>query len=425
QRIGSAGSSPKRRSDKNNNRTTKSKTGHTQSGMTPDSDEMIPGEVRSISKLVDFTKHERNWLIANLKLSTQLIDHNIQVLLNVLNFLSRKEGIFYRYTPRMRGDYDRIFIEPGKHYTFPDQESLAMAHIMVVEAEDPAKLFRLGESREIRGAYGTVYQVFYHNSHAYHNLEMALKKMDHRSERSRRNNLNEIALMRYFKHPNIVSYINSYEMNDEEIWMLMEYMDGGTIQEAIQNFSFTEKYVAYILKQILHALEYLHSLRIAHRDLKSANIMINSKAEVKLVDFGFSIDLTDLGADIHMCGSPYWMSPEMIQEKPHDTLVDIWSLGIVAAEMMKGVVPHHRSKIRAMFLSATTGISFSREKKYSSHWSNELFDFLACCLQLEPCKRHTASELLKHPFINNAATKAEMLEILPLLFMSKTISRYS
>eukprot|EP01133_Synstelium_polycarpum_P002489 gene2489-2832_t len=277
-----------------------------------DSDDLIPEEVRSISKMMDFSKSERKWLISTLKLSPQLIDENLSVLLNVLNFLSKKEGVFYRY-----------------------------------------------------------------------------------------------------------------EKNDEEIWMVMEYMDGGTIKEAISNFTFTEKYVAYIIKQILHGLEYLHSLNIAHRDLKSANIMLNSKAEVKIIDFGFSIDLTLLKADIHMCGSPYWMAPEQIQEKPHDLSVDIWSLGMMVAEMMKGVVPHHKSKIKAMFLAASVGISFSREKKYSSHWSNELFDFLASCLQVDASKRPSASQLLQHPFIATAATKQETLDILPLVFMSKTISKYS
>ncbi|EFA84844.1 putative protein serine/threonine kinase [Heterostelium album PN500] len=496
-----------------------------------DSDDLIPEEVRSISKFIDFTKTERKWLVQTLNLSSEMIEENLQILLNVLNFLSRKEGVFYRHPcqangnnqisskpssrrgttdpaadtavqpqqptslsssgtssplrnsgthissqqqqllqqqqqfnnnhqnvdgtnfsvqqlqsqllqqqqqltqsannqqhlspqpTRHRSDYNRIFIEPGKYYQFPDQESLAMARL-VVEEEDPAKLFRIGTEMEIKGAYGTVYHVFYNNCQ-YNNVELALKKLDHKSERNRRNNLNEIALMRYLKHPNIVTYINSYEKNDEEIWMLMEYMDGGTIKEAIQNFSFTEKYVAYIIKQILHGLEYLHSLNIAHRDLKSANIMINSKAEVKIIDFGFSIDLTTLKADIHMCGSPYWMSPEQIQEKPHDCSVDIWSLGVMAAEMMKGVVPHHRSKIKAMFLASCVGIKFSRDKKYSSHWSNELFDFLAICLQMDSSKRPTPTTLLQHPFIATAATKQEMLDLLPLLFISKTISKYS
>jgi len=324
---------------------------------------------------------------------------------------------------KTKGDHDRIFIEPGKYYPFPESESFALARL-VVEEEEPSKLFRMGENAEVKGAYGTVFHV-YHVSGQYANMEMALKKMDHKSEKNRRNNLNEIAILRYLKHPNIVSFINAYEKNDEEIWMVMEYMDCGTIKEAISNFTFTEKYVGYITKQILHALEYIHSINIAHRDLKSANIMINSKAEVKLIDFGFAIDLTLLKADKHMCGSPFWMSPEQIQEKPHGLSTDIWSLGMVVAEMMKGVVPHHKSKIKAMFLTGSVGIKFTKEKKWSAHWSNELFDFLETCLQTDPNRRPTPTQLLEHPFIANAATKTEMLDLLPLLFMSKTISKLS
>ncbi|EAL66586.1 hypothetical protein DDB_G0281649 [Dictyostelium discoideum AX4] len=325
--------------------------------------------------------------------------------------------------PMRRSDYNRIFIEPGKFYIFPESESFALARL-VVEEEDPSKLFRIGENAEVKGAFGTVYQVFYVNGQ-YNNVDVALKKMDHKSEKKRRNNLNEISILRYLKHPNIVTYINSYEKNDEEIWMVMEYMDGGTIRDAISNFTFTEKYVAYITKEILHSLEYLASLNIAHRDLKSSNIMINSKAEVKLIDFGFSIDLTHLKQDINMCGSPFYMSPEQIQDKAHGLAVDIWSLGIVVAEMVRGRVPHHKSKIKAMFLAGTVGVKFSKEKKYSCHWSPELFDFLNVCLQMDPTKRPTPTQLLQHPFIATAATKAETLDLLPLLFMSKTLSKLS
>ncbi|EGC29193.1 hypothetical protein DICPUDRAFT_96000 [Dictyostelium purpureum] len=509
-----------------------------------DSDDFIPGEVRSISKILDFSKSERKWL-SSLNIPQELLDQNIHVLLNVLNFLSRKEGILYIQAqnnhsiisnnsssitpstsssnlyqnqqqqqihqqqiqqqqiqqqqqqqqqqtlntinednqnctynqqptsnqstpiltiqpsqqlvnnphnssksnlnnllnsssggtisvvqdgaippqPMRRSDYNRIFIEPGKYYAFPEAESYALARV-VIEEEDPSKLFRTGENPEIKGAFGTVYQVFYVNGQ-YNNIDVALKKMDHKSEKRRRNNLNEISILKYLKHPNIATYINSYEKNDEEIWMVMEYMDGGTIKEAVSNFSFNEKYVAYITKEILHSLEYLHSINIAHRDLKSSNIMINSKAEVKLIDFGFAIDLTHLKQDIMMCGSPYYMSPEQIQDKPHGLAVDIWSLGIVVAEMVRGFVPHRKSKIKAMFLAGTVGIKFSKEKRSACHWSTELFDFLDCCLQIDPSKRLTPTQLLQHPFIATAATKQETLDLLPLLFMSKTLSKLS
>ncbi|KAF2070357.1 hypothetical protein CYY_008328 [Polysphondylium violaceum] len=350
-------------------------------------------------------------------------NQNLAQLANGNHHHHHQDGAALLEKVKTKGDHDRIFIEPGKYYPFPESESFALARL-VVEEEEPSKLFRMGENAEVKGAYGTVFHV-YHVSGQYANMEMALKKMDHKSEKNRRNNLNEIAILRYLKHPNIVSFINAYEKNDEEIWMVMEYMDCGTIKEAISNFTFTEKYVGYITKQILHALEYIHSINIAHRDLKSANIMINTKAEVKLIDFGFAIDLTLLKADKHMCGSPFWMSPEQIQEKPHGLSTDIWSLGMVVAEMMKGVVPHHKSKIKAMFLTGSAGIKFTKEKKWSSHWSNELFEFLETCLQTDPSKRPTPTQLLEHPFIANAATKTEMLELLPLLFMSKTISKLS
>ncbi|GAM28224.1 hypothetical protein SAMD00019534_114000 [Acytostelium subglobosum LB1] len=280
-------------------------SGHRYHSSDEASDDLIPEEIRSISQVADLSTSERRWLTTTLKIPPQLIETHLAVLLNVLNYLSRKQGVFYclipeeqrrRHSisrmftssrsrtpstsstpastspslhsygpsinlkcsggsglavavsavpssdvltlqPRRRGDYNRIFIEPGRYHSFPEQESLAMARL-VIEEEEPSRSFKPCEqSTVIKGAFGAVHHMLYSNSLSpFNNLEVALKKMDHKSERNRRYNLNEIAMLRYLKHPNVVGFVNAYENRDEELWMLMEYMDGGTIREAIQSF---------------------------------------------------------------------------------------------------------------------------------------------------------------------------------------------
>jgi serine/threonine protein kinase len=173
-------------------------------------------------------------------------------------------------------------------------------------------------------------------------------------------------------------------------------------------------------------------------DLKAANVMLSVKGEIKLstrsllpisrsivladvrvtVDFGLAVDLS-AGPKVEMCGSPFWMPPEMIFKKPHSFPVDIWSMAVSIIELANKRPPNSDSAVRAMFTSAVIRPpSLDKPEK----WSEDFHNFLGRCLVVDPAKRATASELLQHPFLNKAASTAEMMRILKEVFVSTHLS---
>jgi len=236
------------------------------------------------------------------------------------------------------------------------------------------------------------------------------------TKKSKRTNFNEIGFLTFCKHPNIVKYFRAH-LVDDEIWLVMEFMQGGTLSEAVEKYSFGETSVAYVAREMLSALEYLHKNNLVHRDLKSANVMLTVEGKIKLIDFGLCVDHTQRKL-CHMAGSPFWMPPEMILSIPHGTPADIWSLGICLLELIIGTPPNRKSPIRAMFLAATEGIAIPDIEKRSA----EFLDFIARCLQIDQTKRATSSELLRHPFLLKADSQDTMKKILAQIFISNAIN---
>ena len=122
----------------------------------------------------------------------------------------------------------------------------------------------------------------------------------------------------------------------------------------------------------------------------------------------------------NMVGSPFWIPPEMIRKEQHGPPADIWSLAILCLEMAYGKPPHRSSALKAMFYLAS-GIPPSLGE--GEKWSDEFKDFLSCMLKLDPKERHTAEQLLKHPWMEQAADRKAMAEILHHIFVEKSLER--
>jgi len=210
----------------------------------------------------------------------------------------------------------------------------------------------------------------------------------------------EIFIMKTCKHSNIVRYHDSFIVDFIELWVVMEYLENGSLTDILNQHDFglylDEPHIAFVLLEILTAIYYIHKLDIIHRDIKSDNILI-SNTGIKITDFGYSARLDNSRQKRHtIVGTPYWMAPEYTKEQGHDNKVDIWALGIILMEMCEGEPPYlDLPPVQALVKISTQGIPDLKEPR---KWSSELKDFLSKCCSVDPNKRANAEQLLKHTF---------------------------
>ncbi|XP_052223430.1 serine/threonine-protein kinase 3-like isoform X2 [Dreissena polymorpha] len=262
-------------------------------------------------------------------------------------------------------------------------------------AKPPEEVFdllgKLGE-----GSYGSVYKSLHKES----GQVLAIKQVP--VDTDLQEIIKEISIMQQCDSPYIVKYYGSYFKNTD-LWIVMEYCGAGSVADImkLRNKVLNEEEIATIVYYTLKGLEYLHSKRKIHRDIKAGNILLNTEGHAKLADFGVAGQLTDTMAKRNtVIGTPYWMAPEVIQEIGYDCVADIWSLGITALEMAEGKPPYGDiHPMRAIFMIPTKPPpSFRNPDK----WSPEFIDFVSKCLVKNPEQRATAVELLQHEFIRNA-----------------------
>lgn len=257
--------------------------------------------------------------------------------------------------------------------------------------EDFQKIEKLGE-----GSYGEVWKY----KHSKTGTVTAIKKIPVDNDLDEI--LNEIKIMKQCRSPYIISYYGSY-FKDNELWIVMEFCGAGSVNDLMRVLDkcLNEEQLAVVLKDSLQGLEYLHSMRKLHRDVKAGNILLTEDGTGKLADFGVSGQLSDNMAKRQtVIGTPFWMAPEVIQEVGYDTKADLWSLGITAIEMAEGRPPYSNiHPMRAIFMIPSRAPPKLSEP---SNWSDDFNDFIAKCLIKNPDDRPTATELLKHPFITKA-----------------------
>ncbi|XP_023802517.1 serine/threonine-protein kinase PAK 1-like [Cyanistes caeruleus] len=217
-------------------------------------------------------------------------------------------------------------------------------------------------------------------------------------------------IMKSYRSPSVVNYLDSYLVH-EELWLVMEYMDGGTLTDVISKTYMSEGEIAAVSRECLQGLDFLHSNHVIHRDVKSCNILLRTDGSVKLADFGLSAQLTpEQSHRRSVAGTPWWMAPEVVLCLPYGPKVDIWSFGIVGIEMVERQVPHDsRSSLSVQLLIAKGGTPQLRQPKLLSAL---LRDFLSCCLQTDEAQRWSAEELLQHQFVTSAKPGSSLVPLI-------------
>lgn len=226
----------------------------------------------------------------------------------------------------------------------------------------------------------------------------ALKFVEPKNDTERQIIVNEVGVMRMCAdNQGVLKVIEAYDYK-QRLWIFVELMDDA-LTSYVQTLhkSYSENIVKYVLRKSLEGLHYLHQRHIIHRDIKSDNLLMNAKGEVKLADFGYAVQLTEERAGRKSkVGTVCWMAPELIRgERQYTTKVDIWSFGIFAMEMADGDPP---------YISEPQGrVIFNIVKKdpppIQKKWSANFQDFVKKCLIKDPATRWDAQQLLDHPFL--------------------------
>ena len=213
----------------------------------------------------------------------------------------------------------------------------------------------------------------------------------------------EIDILKIGQHPNIIKLYDIYE-NENYIYIIMEYCSGGDLLSYFEHYEYElkETKVCEIIHKLSMAIYYLHSYGIVHRDLKPENILMTDltpEADIRLLDFG----LSKIVGNEEKCTEPYgtlsFVAPEVLQGKPYDKSVDLWSIGIITFLLLCGYLPFDDKHSEREIARQTIQDPAPFESKIWSKYSSEAKNFVEGLLQKKPEKRLSIKEVLEHPWI--------------------------
>ena len=251
------------------------------------------------------------------------------------------------------------------------------------------------------GSFGKAYLASVDNDEKKYVIKQVL--IQGMTDQEKKETLNEAIILKKLDHPNIIKFKEVFIQRKpvEALNIVTEYADGGDLEQKIKeqkNKPFTEAEILDYFTQICLALQHLHKKKIIHRDLKSGNVFLMKSGIVKLGDFGISKGLkSSRDKAVTMVGTPYYLSPEIIMNKPYDAKSDIWALGVLLYELLTFKMPFNAKSLPLLSIKINKGEYAPPSSKYSS----EIKDLLKKCLTLKPELRPSIDEILKLPLIKD------------------------
>ncbi|KAH8373751.1 hypothetical protein KR009_009398 [Drosophila setifemur] len=252
----------------------------------------------------------------------------------------------------------------------------------------------------------------------------AVKIIDKKALKGKEESLeNEIRVLRRFSanhfdakcpngtrltHPNIVQLLETYE-DKLKVYLVMELVTGGELFDRIvEKGSYTEKDASHLIRQILEAVDYMHEQGVVHRDLKPENLLYYSPdddSKIMISDFGLS-KMEDSGIMATACGTPGYVAPEVLAQKPYGKAVDVWSIGVISYILLCGYPPFYDENDANLFAQILKG-EFEFDSPYWDEISESAKHFIRNLMCVEVEKRYTCKQALAHPWIsgNEASSK--------------------
>lgn len=243
-----------------------------------------------------------------------------------------------------------------------------------------------------RGSFGIVYKVEKKNTNEIFAMK-CLSKVALKRQRQLKYAISECKIMKILKHPFVLTMYYAFQTN-QSLYMILEMCPNGDLLGLIEKYTkVSEDVVSFYTAETLLALEYLHSLDIIYRDLKPANILIDSDGHAKLADFGLAKEDIKNTPAMTLAGSPAYLPPEIVNSKGASPASDIYSLGVMIYELLTGYLPYYNQDIELLFNS------IKKDKiNFPGNLSNEAKELITALMQKKTSKRPGIGQIKKFAF---------------------------